>query len=69
MAPSDAHSVYATTGTSSIERGATTGGITPSGSVGVTSATLACRRTTARSGSEPTVKRAMTSPPDGCDVE
>ena len=41
------HSVYATTGTSSIPRGATTGGREPGGSVGASSASLAWTRTTA----------------------
>ena len=62
-------SVYATTGTSSIERGTTTGGTAPAGSDGATSATLAWTRDAARSGSEPTVKRAMMIPPEGWEVE
>ena len=62
-------SVYAATGTSSIPRGATTGGRAPGGRFGWSSASFAWTRTTAWSGSVPTRKRTMTIPPDGCEVE
>jgi hypothetical protein len=52
-----------------MERGAITGCIEPWGSEVATSVTLARIRTTAWSGSLPTRKRAMTMPPDGCEVE
>ncbi len=62
-------SVYAATGTSSIPRGATTGGSAPGGSAGASSAIFACTRTTAWSGSVPTMNRTITMPPEGCEVE
>ena len=48
---------------------AMSGGVAPLGSSAAASATLAWTRRTASSGSLPTVKRAMISPPDGCEVE
>ena len=62
-------SVQAATGTSSIPRGATTGGIAPGGSDGASSASFAWTRTTAWSGSVPTRNRTMTMPPEGWEIE